>query len=93
MVNNVFLRNFRILICFSGKTSGIKCKREADAPKLTDFVAVLRDFISYHSKQIKIIKIVTDDTAISQEIKTLKNVDFKISEPVPAPKRIIDKVY
>ena len=92
MVNIVFLRKLRTLNFYAGKTSGIRCKRESDAPALEDFVTVLGEFSSYQSKLIKIIKIVTDDATIFQEIKSLKHMDYTIAEPDPAPKRILDKV-
>jgi len=69
----------------------LKCKREALAPKLTDFIDVLRRFEKFGSVA-RDIRIVTDDRQIQEEIKLSGITTYNIRNPEPSPKRIPDKV-
>ena len=73
-----------------GKKSQVKCKKEAMAPKLLDFVAELRNF-ELGERKVKYIRIITDDIFIEKEIEKLTS-EYMILEPEPAPKRAPDKV-
>lgn len=74
-----------------GKRSGLKCKPEASAPKLIDFVKELVHFSKFMNFSDKIIRIVTDDEGIQHEIQALSEERFMfVTEP--APKRVPDKV-
>ena len=75
-----------------GKRSGIKCKPEASAPKLTDFVKELVRFSKFMNFSDKYIRIVTDDEGIPHEIQALSEERFMFVKPEPAPKRVPDKV-
>lgn len=76
-------------ICL-GRKSAIKCKKEANAPKLSDFIDSLKYFT--FTKPI-LIQIVTDDFQIFDEMLALNSgEEFTFLPPEPAPKRIPDKV-
>jgi len=72
-----------------GKNSPIKCKREALAPKLTDFLEVLEKLRRGTPTSVQIV---TDDSQIHGEIARISNKDIEFIEPEPAPERIPDKV-
>ena len=72
-----------------GKNSPIKCKREASAPKLIDFMEALEKF---QRETPTSVQIVTDDSQIHEEISRISNKDIEFIEPEPAPERIPDKV-
>lgn len=73
-----------------GKRSPIKCKREASAPKLMDFVTELKHF-DQHEEITKYVRIVTDDVFIDKEIEKLET-KLIFLKPDPAPRRTVDKV-
>ena len=74
---------------YSGKNSGIKCKKEAAAPRLWEFIEVLENF---EKEMPKFIQVVTDDSQISEEISSISKRGYEFLKPEPAPKRIPDKV-
>ena len=67
----------------------IKCKQEAAAPRLLDFIEVLRKF---SGGALKPVQVVTDDYQIEEEISTVSEKDVEFMKPEPAPKRVLDKV-
>lgn len=71
-----------------GRKSSLKCKKEASAPKLVDFITELKYF--KQNKEIKYVKIVTDDVFIGAEIEKVSG-ELVILKPDPAPKRVMDK--
>ena len=73
-----------------GKKSTVKCKKEAIAPKLVDFMVALRNF-ELGGRKVEYIRIITDDIFIEKEIEKLTS-EYIILEPEPAPKRVPDKV-
>jgi len=75
--------------CFKGKNSSIKCKKEASAPRLIDFVEVLGVFTN---DTPMIVQVVTDDSQIEEEISRISKRGMTFMKPEPAPKRIPDKV-
>ena len=77
-----------------GEHSKIKCKSEAKAPQLIQYVQVLQTMMHYlglSSESIK-IDIITDDNNIQREIDRTVVTNMKFLKPEPAPKRIPDKV-
>lgn len=76
---------------YEGKHVRLKCKREASAPTLSEFVDVLRRFEKFGSK-IRDLRIVTDDVHIQEEIKLSGITAYNIIDPEPSPTRIPDKV-
>ncbi|CAL6330950.1 unnamed protein product, partial [Bathycoccus prasinos] len=74
-----------------GDPFGIKCKKEANAPALSDFVDALRHFQTYDTGNFYRIHIVTDDANIRSEIQQILNVSYKFMRPEPAPRRLPDK--
>lgn len=77
------------VLILTGINSAIKCKAEANAPKLTDYLSTLGKF---KGKVPKPIQIVTDDVHIMQEIAEIKENGYYFLDPEPAPRRIPDKV-
>ena len=82
----VFSATFLTLI---GSKSKIKCKAEAKAPTLLDYMNALK---MYESKVPKAIQVVTDDVHIFQEISGTAENGYFFLDPEPAPRRIPDKV-
>ena len=79
-----------IILISLGRKSVIKCKKEANAPKLSDFINSLKYF---KVEQPILIQIVTDDFQIFDEMLALNSREkFTFLPPEPAPKRIPDKV-
>ena len=78
----------------TGKHSNIKCKSEAHAPKLIQYVQQLKLLMSFLGKSSQHIhvEIITDDVKIQQEIQQTPVTGIEFLEPEPAPKRIPDKV-
>ena len=76
-------------LCIEGKNSPIKCKQEASAPKLKDFIEVLGKF---RGEIPTSVQIVTDDSQIQTEISRISKKSIEFMKPEPAPKRIPDKV-
>ena len=74
---------------FTGKNSGIKCKKEATAPRLLEFMEALEKFSTDGPKSIQVV---TDDSQISVEISSVSKRGYEFLKPDPAPKRIPDKV-
>ena len=77
---------------FVGKRSGIKCKKEADAPTLIDFIKTLGTYEEYESER-KSVRIVTDDAFIVKEMKSVSQSSYTFMIPEPAPRRVLDKVF
>lgn len=77
---------------FVGKRSEIKCKKEANAPTLVDFIKTLGAFEEYGSDKRQ-VRIVTDDVFIMNEIELVSHTKFDFMRPEPAPRRIPDKVF
>ena len=91
----VFLCQFIVLTQshnFVGKMSGIKCKKEANAPTLLDFIKTLDLYAEYESER-KNVRIVTDDASIVEEIKSVSQSNYSFMIPEPAPRRVLDKVF
>ena len=85
-----FSNEFKFKVChFLGRKNAIKCKAEAKAPKLTDFIDVLS---SYERSLPKYILVVTDDIHILEEISQVQEKRYVFLQPEPAPLRIPDKV-
>ena len=72
-----------------GKTAPVKCKREASAPRLIDFIEVLKNF---RGGTLMSVQVVTDDSRIQEEISRISNINIEFIKPEPAPQRIPDKV-
>ena len=77
-----------------GEHSKIKCKSEAKAPQLIDYVQVLQTMMRYLGQSSAFIKvdIITDDINIQREIDRTVVTNMEFLKPEPAPKRIPDKV-
>lgn len=75
-----------------GSKSPVKCKAEASAPKLEDFLSELNFFAKRSEDWQKKVAVVTDDIHIEREIMELepkeRRMFFKV---LPAPKRVADK--
>ena len=69
----------------------VKCKAEAFAPTLSDFIREELFFRSLRNKTHKIL-IITDDHNIEQETVAHREA-FDFVSPEPAPRRVIDKVF
>ena len=83
------------MLVLVGKDSKIKCRSEAKAPKLIDFVRVLQSMMhdmGLPSSLSVEIDIITDDVNIQREIDRTIVTNLKFLKPEPAPKRIPDKV-
>ena len=76
----------------SGKSSKVKCKSEANAPSLADFVNELKAIDDIAEIGVQSIEIITDDVLIQKEIKAMKDSTYKFIDPEPAPVRVPDKV-
>ena len=76
-------------LTLTGSKSGIKCKAEAKAPKLIDYMNALK---KYQVKYQNHIQVVTDDVDIMKEISEIKENGYFFLDPEPAPRRIPDKV-
>ncbi|CAL6334065.1 unnamed protein product [Bathycoccus prasinos] len=74
-------------VSFKGKNSKIKCKQEASAPQLLEFMKALQNF----KEDPKNIKIVTDDAQIHAEILKIPKNGHRFLNTEPAPRRIPDK--
>ena len=84
----VLLIQLEFLLLCKGRKSGVKCKSEANAPKVTDFLSTISDFAS---ASIENVLVITDDAEIKQEIDLLET-NFTFLSIEPAPRRIVDKV-
>ncbi|CAL6333957.1 fucosyltransferase [Bathycoccus prasinos] len=71
-----------------GKKSAIRCKAEASAPKIVNYIEALDFFKRNYSTPILVV---TDDAHIMEEISQLKENEYVFLHPEPAPKRIPDK--
>ena len=70
--------------------SKLKCKAEAHAPGLHEFVSEFRKFAKSIREEKRIL-VVTDDRSIRREISLFSD-ELDFVEPEPAPERILDKV-
>ncbi|CAL6332485.1 unnamed protein product [Bathycoccus prasinos] len=73
------------------KKSKIKCKSEANAPSLSDFVDELKAIDVVAQIGVKNIEIITDDVRIQEEINTFGDLTYRFIDPEPAPVRVPDK--
>jgi len=87
--NSLEKRTYQYLHSFIGSKSAIKCKKEANAPRLSDFVHSLKRVV-VSSPQL--IQIITDDAEIFDEIALNSEEGLTFLPPEPAPKRVPDKV-
>jgi len=67
----------------------VKCRAEAHAPKLRDFINEF-NFRTREEEQRRKIVIVTDDERIKDEMRPYM-LKYNFVDPDPAPKRLVDK--
>ena len=94
MVSNIlsFVLLLNTNVYSLGKSSQVKCKSEANAPSLVDFVNELKAIDGIAEIGVKKIEIITDDVLIQEEIKAVMDSTYKFIDPEPAPVRVPDKV-
>ena len=81
---------FSFFINFIWKGNKVKCRAEAHAPKLRDFINEF-NFRTREEEQRRKIVIVTDDERIKDEMRPYM-LKYNFVDPDPAPKRLVDKV-